>query len=149
MSWYELPIFLDGESQVCAATLWCSSLLWHTVTVITHWQTTQPLLNEHADLFNFKRNRFISYRRQSWRPRRCSSDPQRRIGRASRSECPPPPLNFFSICIQSPPWGSHLSKREGSRNDRELSWESVERGNATKIKKIYFYCLYKNSWLVK
>lgn len=59
-----------------------------------------------------KTNRLFSYLRQSWQSQRCSSGPQRRTGRASRSECPQPPLSSFSTCTQSPPWGSHLNRRE-------------------------------------
>lgn len=66
----------------------------------------QTLLN------NYFFNRLFSYPRQSWQSQWCSSGRQRRTGRASRSECPQPPLSSFSTCTQSPPWGSRLKKKE-------------------------------------
>lgn len=102
---------------------------WH-VQEITHatvqWHKQNVAGKEHVYSVSFywirlvqekkrlvrKTNRLFSYLRQSWQSQRCSSGPQRRTGRASRSECPQPPLSSFSTCTQSPPWGSHLNRRE-------------------------------------
>lgn len=53
----------------------------------------------------------VIYLRQSWRPQRCSSGPQRRTGRASTSECPRLQPSSSSTCTLSLPWGNHLNSK--------------------------------------
>lgn len=77
---------------------------------------------------------FFSYLRRSWQSQRCFSGPQRRTGRASRSGCPRPQPSSFSTCRQSPPWGSHLNRKE---------WSSFKKESAQKrclVRKQHIIC---------
>lgn len=105
---------------------WDRALFGNKGAVFCHAELRQPSLEQYFKSFVWKGEMF-HYLTQSSQPRRCSSGPRRRTGRASRSGCRQPPLSSFSICTQSPPWGIHLNKRQTSGYDTELELNSKDK----------------------